>query len=126
MAKVGRPKKTIDYVTVEKLASMMATQEEIATYLDISSRTLQRDEEFCRVYKKGLDNGKMSLRRKQFLLADKNATMSIWLGKQYLNQRDRHEVEHSGYIADKYEKMSDDELNKELKKYAENDTTTKN
>lgn len=84
----GRPKKKIDYKTVEKLASIMATQEEIGTFLDISVRTLQRDEEFCRVYKRGLDNGKMSLRRKQFNLAEKNATMGIWLGKQYLEQSD--------------------------------------
>jgi len=29
----GRPKKEIDYDTVEKLASIMATQEEIATFV---------------------------------------------------------------------------------------------
>ena len=92
----GRPKKIIDYETVEKLAAIMATQEEIGAFLDISVRTLQRDEEFCRVYKKGLDKGKMSLRRKQFELADRNATMGIWLGKQYLDQKDKQTVEHEG------------------------------
>jgi hypothetical protein len=30
----------------------------------------------------------MSLRRTQFKLAEKNATLCIWLGKQYLGQRD--------------------------------------
>lgn len=74
----------------------MATQEEIAVFLDISVRTLQRDKEFCRIYKKGLESGKMSLRRKQFKLAEKNATMGIWLGKQYLNQKDKQQIEHSG------------------------------
>lgn len=95
---MARPKKEIDYQMVEKLASIMATQEEIATFLNISVRTLQRDKEFCRVYKKGLESGKMSLRRKQFKLADKNATMGIWLGKQYLGQKDKQEVEHSGAV----------------------------
>ena len=84
----GRPKKEIDYNTVEKLASIQCTQEEIANFLNISVRTLQRDEEFCRIYKKGMDNGKMSLRRIQYKLAEKNTAMAIWLGKQYLGQKD--------------------------------------
>lgn len=86
--KVGRPKKIIDYESVEKLAMLMCTEEEIANYLDISVRTLQRDEEFCRIYKKGLDYGKMSLRRTQFKLAQKSSAMAIFLGKQYLGQSD--------------------------------------
>lgn len=87
----GRPKIQIDYNTVEKLANIQCTQEEIASFLDISVRTLQRDEEFCRIYKKGQENGKMSLRRIQFKLAEKNAAMAIFLGKQYLGQRDNIE-----------------------------------
>ena len=94
----GRPKKIIDYRAVEKLASIMCTQEEIANILDISVRTLQRDEEFCRIYKKGMDNGKRSLRRNQFLMSETNATMAIWLGKQYLNQKDKQEINHDGKI----------------------------
>ena len=91
----GRPKKVIDYNLVEKLANIMCTQEEIATMFDCDVRTLQRDEEFCRVFKKGKENGKMSLRRTQFKLAEKNPTMAIFLGKQYLGQRDNVEVEHT-------------------------------
>ena len=83
---------------VEKLASMMCTQEEIASYLGCSTKTLQRDSEFCRTYKEGLDKGKMSLRRKQMKLADKSAAMAIFLGKNYLNQTDKQEVEHSGEV----------------------------
>lgn len=86
--KVGRPKKIIDYHAVEQLSMLMCTEEEIANFLDISVRTLQRDEEFCRIYKKGLDYGKMSLRRTQFKLAQKSSTMAIFLGKQYLGQSD--------------------------------------
>ena len=88
----GRPKIQIDYNTVEKLANIQCTQEEIASFLNISVRTLQRDEEFCRIYKKGQENGKMSLRRIQYKLAEKNTSMAIFLGKQYLGQRDNVEV----------------------------------
>ena len=88
----GRPKFEIDFETVEKLASLMCTQEEIASFLGCDVRTLQRSEEFCRVYKKGQDGGKMSLRRKQFKIAEKNASMAIFLGKNYLGQKDYVEV----------------------------------
>ena len=88
----GRPKKEIDYDIVEKLANIQCTQDEIAGFLNLSVRTLQRDEEFCRIYKKGQENGKMSLRRIQYKLAEKNASMAIFLGKQYLGQRDNVEV----------------------------------
>lgn len=88
----GRPKKVIDYDVVEKLGAISCTQEEIGAYLDISARTLQKDKEFLRAHKKGLEIGKMSVRRQQYrLLEQGNATMGIWLGKQYLGQKDKHE-----------------------------------
>ena len=92
---MARPKFKIDYDMVEKLASIQCTQQEIASFLGCSVDTLQRDETFCGLYKKGQENGKMSLRRMQYKLAEKNPTMAIWLGKQYLGQRDNVEVEHN-------------------------------
>ena len=105
----GRPKKEIDYILAEKLANIMCTQEEIASYFDCDVRTLQRDKEFCRVYKKGLDQGRMSLRRKQYSMSETNVTMAIWLGKQYLGQTDKVEsrnenVETSDVVFDKLAK----------------------
>lgn len=88
----GRPKIEIDYITVEKLANIQCTQEEIASFLGISSRTLLRDEKFKELFAKGRENGKMSLRRIQWKHAEKSATMAIWLGKQYLGQKDNIEV----------------------------------
>ena len=44
-----------------------ALKEEISQILDISSRTLQKDEEFLRIYKKGIESGRMSLRRMQYI-----------------------------------------------------------
>ena len=82
---MARPKFKIDYEMVEKLAGIQCTQQEIASFLGCSVDTLQRDETFCGLYK---------LRRIQYKLAEKNPTMAIWLGKQYLKQRDNIEVEH--------------------------------
>ena len=88
----GRPKFQINYQQVEAMASVMATQEEIASFLGCDVRTLQRDEEFCRIFKKGFNEGKMSLRRKQFELSKKNTAMAIFLGKNYLGQKDNVEI----------------------------------
>lgn len=91
--KMGRPKIQIDYDLVLKLSSMMCTEEEIATFFNCSTKTLQRDEEFCRIFKKGQENGKMSLRRIQWKHAEKNASMAMFLGKVYLNQKEHEEEE---------------------------------
>jgi len=89
---VGRPKFVIDMDAVRKLASIQCTQEEIAAFLGCSVDTLQRSEEFCGVYKKAIETGKSSLRRLQWKAAEKgNTSMLIWLGKQYLAQRDQVE-----------------------------------
>lgn len=97
----GRPKAKIDYEIVEKLASMFCTDEEIASFLGVSSKTIQRrkqeDEEYCLAYKKGFDQGKISLRQSQYKSAVRNGnvTMQIWLGKQYLGQRDQVKLDEA-------------------------------
>lgn len=104
---MARPKKEIDYDLVNKLAEIQCTQEEIANILDISVRTLQRDKEFCRIFNMSRENGKMSLKRWQFKRAEQGSDrMLIWLGKQYLGQRDviesnnTHEVEDLSALVD--------------------------
>lgn len=94
----GRPKKEIDYVTVEKLANIQCTQDEIASFLGISKRTLLRDEKFNELFAKGRESGKMSLRRIQWKHAEKSASMAMFLGKQYLGQRDNVEVSNTEEI----------------------------
>ncbi len=89
----GRPKKQIDYKMVATLAEAFCTQDEIASHLNVSTRTLQRDAEFCRIYKQGIDKVKVSLRRRQLASAMSGSnTMLIWLGKQYLGQSDKVET----------------------------------
>jgi len=94
---------------------LQCTHEEIASFLNCSHDILARDERFIVVYKSGMDKGRMSLRRKQWKALDAgNTTMLIWLGKQYLGQRDKHEntVDHSGTI--NLSNKSDAELKKIL------------
>ena len=42
---------------------------------------------------------KIKLRKNQFKLSEKSASMAIWLGKQYLGQRDTIEVEDKESLA---------------------------
>lgn len=94
---VGRPKAIIDYNLVKSLAQIHCTQEEIASFMDIAIRTLQQDEEFMRIYKKGIETGKSSLRRLQWKEAEAgNITMLVWLGKQLLKQTDKQDIINSG------------------------------
>ena len=87
--KGGRPKKEIDYGLVKKLASIHCTQEEIADVLKLSTRTLQRDDKFCLIYKENIATLKTKIRRWQINAASKgNTGMLVWLGKQYLDQRE--------------------------------------
>jgi hypothetical protein len=86
--KVGRPSKEIDWKMVESLAQIQCTAMEIAAVMNIPHSTLTGRAEFSEVYEKGKENGKASLRRTQFKLAQKNAALAIWLGKQLLGQRE--------------------------------------
>lgn len=97
---MGRPKKEINQSIFENLCSIQCTLAEIAGVFDCSEDTIERwckatyKESFAETYKKHSAKGKMSLRRAQFKLAEKNAAMAIFLGKQYLGQRDQIEVEN--------------------------------
>lgn len=116
----GRPRKTFDLGAIEGLGAIMATQEEMAAVLRCSVDTIQdrlrTDDDFSGVYKKGQSTAKLSLRRAQKHKAlgrparaeelneegrvvrpaeeeiAPNPTMMIWLGKQWLDQRDRQDI----------------------------------
>ncbi len=101
--KGGRPKKSIDYGQLEKLCNMLHTGEECASLLGMSYETLNnhlKDDGyggFLEYYKRNCGYGKSSLRRLQWKAAQSgNVTMQIWLGKNYLGQSDKQEIEHSG------------------------------
>ena len=87
----GRPPKEIDEDTVKKLASIMCTMEEIAYVVGCSVDTLEN--RFSEIIKEGKAKGRTSLRRHQFLAAEKgNTAMLIWLGKQFLGQSEKQQI----------------------------------
>lgn len=94
MARTGRPRKEINQKLFENLCGIQCTEVEICAALECSEDTLNRwckrtyGATFADTYKSKSQMGKSSLRRMQFKLAEKNATMAIWLGKQYLDQSD--------------------------------------
>jgi len=81
-------KKNVDLKLVEDLAALLCTQVEICKIVGITDRTLRNRADISDAYKKGLESGKLSLRRMQFKLAEKSPAMAIWLGKNYLGQSD--------------------------------------
>lgn len=101
MAKRGRPKKEIDRTNFEKLCGMQCTLKEIAGFFDCSEDTIERwckrtyKENFADAFKNYSAAGLISLRRNQFKLAERSAAMAIFLGKQYLHQSDKIEMETS-------------------------------
>lgn len=117
---MARPRKEIDQKQFENLCGLQCTLEEICGWFDVCSDTL---ETWCkRTYKRSFSEvfaqkrgaGKISLRRSQWRLAEKNATMAIFLGKQFLGQRDNIDVtvaDAKDIALDELEKMvlEDDE-----------------
>jgi hypothetical protein len=94
LKKRGRPPIKIDWEAAEKLLFLQCTCEEIASFLGVSHDTLLRRclaekrktfEEYSKEKRAG---GKASLRRKQWKMADSSPAMAIFLGKQYLGQKD--------------------------------------
>lgn len=94
MAKTGRPRAQIDQAQFEKLCGLQCTEAEILAWFGITDKTLNRwckevyKMSFSDVFAEKRDAGKISLRRHQWRLAEKNASMAIFLGKNYLGQKD--------------------------------------
>lgn len=97
----GRPRKEFDKKAFEDLVSLGCSQEEICWFfrddkgkpanIDTLSRWCKRtySMNFQEYFKKvGLQGLKIKLRRNQFKLSEKSAAMAIFLGKNYLGQKD--------------------------------------
>ena len=106
--KMARPKKIINQEQFEKMCAIQCTLEEICDVFGVTDKTLNSwcketyGTTFSEVFGKKRALGKMSLRRAQFRLAEKNAAMAIFLGKNYLGQTDQVETkiefEDDGFI----------------------------
>lgn len=91
---MARPPIDIDAKQVEKLAALHCSVQEIAGFFECSRDTIER--RFAAELTKGRASGKMKLRDMQWKAAEKgNVAMLIWLGKQYLDQQDKLEQQHT-------------------------------
>lgn len=88
---MARPLKEIDLDQVKRLAAIQCSYAEMAAVLGCNESTLTR--RFAQAIKEGREQGRMSLKRKQYEVAmGGNVTMLIWLGKQHLEQVEKKEV----------------------------------
>ena len=88
------PPKPIDFEAVLHWMDLGATAEEIAGSFRVTVDTLNArlvehtGLRFLDLKEKVCGPAKIALRRNQFNLSKTNATMGIWLGKQWLGQKD--------------------------------------
>lgn len=101
----GRPPIEIDQKQFENLCGLQCTKEEIADFFGCSEDTIDRwcirtyEKSFAVIFREKRSNGKISLRRKQWKLADKSAAMAIFLGKNILGQTDNVVVENPSQVS---------------------------
>ena len=115
---MARPHKKIDKLQFENLCGLQCTLDEMCGFFGCCTDTLEKwcirtyGQGFSEVFRQKRGLGKISLRRSQWRLAEKNANMAIWLGKQYLGQTDNAKGEDARTV-------EDDPLTKALKQEAE-------
>jgi hypothetical protein len=102
MAKPGRKESKIDWEFVKEHLRAQCTAEGIAGLIGVSKETLYNrcpkdlKMKFDELRQQMRESGKELLRKKQFDLALKgNNGMLVWLGKQYLNQSEKQEIDHN-------------------------------
>jgi hypothetical protein len=99
--KPGTKPKPINAKQLAALAGMQCSYPEIAAVFGLKKRQfidrIGADPELRELIEEGRANGCASIRRAQFKAAvEGDRTMLVWLGKQYLGQRDREQIEHTG------------------------------
>jgi hypothetical protein len=97
---MGRPEAKIDLTELEKLAVMQCTDEEIAAFFGISTKTITRrrkNAKFNDILEHARAKGRVSVRRNLFRLANNgNIAAAIFLAKNLLGYRDVVANEHTG------------------------------
>lgn len=112
---MGRPKKNLtpkEWDSVKYMCMIHCTGEEIAGVMQMDYDTLNRNckDKFgfgiSEYIKRNQSNGKMSLRRAQWKAAESgNVSMLIWLGKQWLGQREQQDISIGGNMDDTIKEM---------------------
>lgn len=96
-----------DLNEVRRLCRLMVTQDEMATFFEVSLSAVEHriatEPEFKKAMEDGYAEGRMRLRRYQMRAAMKgNAAMLIFLGKNLLGQKDVVDSLHSGTITQEF------------------------
>src|SRR5580698_10421636 len=95
-----RPKAKIDMAELEKLCGMQCTDEEIAAWFGVCTKTIERSRrkaQFRDVMDHGKAKGRVSVRRSLFRLAAAgNIAAAIFLAKNVLGYRDVVRNEQTG------------------------------
>lgn len=113
MARTGRPRIEIDLEQFKKLCAIQCTLGEIASWFKCSEDTIENwckrelKMNFSEAFKTWSADGKISLRRTQFKMAEHNVSMAIWLGKQYLGQKEMQEIIASTNADDTIRRMDE-------------------
>lgn len=108
---MGRKRIEIDKSAFEKLCAIFCTEEEIAGFFNCSVDTIERwckrtyGVSFADIYKIKCAPGKISIRRYQFQQAEHSPAMAIFLGKNYLGQRDFNEEDYTDSLDNAIEKI---------------------
>jgi len=100
MSKMGRPPKPIDWEQFDKLCKIQCSLREIAAWFECSEDTIERRCEseknmsFADYANEKRALGKVTLKRRQYEVAmEGNIPMLIWLGKNWLEQYDKQDIE---------------------------------
>ena len=104
LCNMANTKKDIDWELAERFAEAGSNGKEIADYFGIHEDTFYRRCEtdqnmaYAAWIQQKRSKGKAMLRLKQYesAIEDKDRGMQIWLGKQWLDQKDKTHNEHSG------------------------------
>ena len=97
---MSMPEKKPDWKLIAELCKIQCTRQEIYATVNITDKTIDKHckidhgMSFSEFYEQNREGGRSSLRRSQWKMAQNTPSLSIWLGKQYLGQRDQqqHEV----------------------------------
>lgn len=127
-----RPRKPIDWEIVKGMLFVLATQQEISAYVGVAIETLhtrckkELGISFTELSEQKRQETKIQLRKAQLAVAldpkhRSHGTMLIWLGKQYLGQREKQQLmgKNNGPIQVEHAErlMSDEQLERELRAY---------
>ena len=120
MARTGRPPINFDRKQFIDLVALGCNQEEICWFfrdetgkvanIDTLSRWCKREfgvnfQEYSK--QNSLMALKIQLRRNQFEMSKHSVPMAIWLGKQYLGQKDQQEITTAGTVDETVKEMDE-------------------